>query len=441
MPGTNNSELNNEDRFTFGDHLEELRKRLIFCIIAVIFCFIVCWIFKSTILIIAKRPHLIAMNKFGLPDNLQVLSYQEGFYAYIKLCFISSIFLSYPITIFQIWQFVNPGLIKKEKRFFVLFIFISFLAFGAGTFFGYFFLIPLGLQFLIGILGAGIAPIITMGQYISFVFILTIALGFVFQLPLIILIITRIKLLSTKDFISWRRYAILATFIISAVITPPDPFTQILTAIPMLALYETGILISNPTKKRVIIFGSVLFSGIASIILFFLIFTSFSSLGIISDVKGDVVLGSINNNHQFETKVNGVSSAAVKIQKCMYIRTGSNGRITINMNNGIEISLDKETDVKIDSKRLINVTKGQIFLDIIKSQQGFTVLSPNGSTITENGKININVLPHETVVTVVEGSAVLSNGNIEKTIVKGRQDKITSGGDFVNVGDIIEWTE
>ncbi len=439
MPDTNNSELNNEKRFTFGDHLEELRKRLIFCIIALIFCFIVCWIFKSTILHIAKRPHLIAMNKFGLPDNLQVLSYQEGFYAYIKLCFISSIFLSYPITILQIWQFVNPGLFRKEKRFFVLFIFISFLAFGAGTFFGYFFLIPLGLQFLIGILGAGIAPIITMGQYISFVFILTIALGFVFQLPLIILLLTRIGLFSTKDFVSWRRYAILVSFIISAVITPPDPFTQVLTAVPMLALYETGILISSPTRKRVVIFGSVIFAGVTSIILFFMIFTSFSSLGIISDVKGDVVLGSINSSHQYETNINAGSSSNVRIQKSMYLKTGSNGKITINLDNGTEISLDKETDIEIDSKRLINVTKGQIFLNIIKPELGFTVLSPNGTTITENGKININVLPHETVVTVVEGSAVLSNGNIEKTIVKGRQDKITTGGDFVNVGDIIEW--
>src|SRR5574337_1333754 len=103
----------------------------------------------------AKRPHKFAMEKVGLSTELQVLSYQEGFYAYMKLCFITSVFIAYPIIIYQIWQFVSVGLYKKEQRYVLLFLPISYAAFVVGGLFGYFLLIPFGLQFLIGILEIG----------------------------------------------------------------------------------------------------------------------------------------------------------------------------------------------------------------------------------------------------------------------------------------------
>src|SRR3989338_10643884 len=120
----------------FGTHLEELRQRLIYSVIAIILCFILCWYFKVQILDMAKKPHKIAMEKTGLSTQLQVLSYQEGFYAYMKLCFISSVFLAYPFIIYQIWRFVSVGLYKKEQRYILLFLPISYLAFVIGGLFG-----------------------------------------------------------------------------------------------------------------------------------------------------------------------------------------------------------------------------------------------------------------------------------------------------------------
>ena len=142
----------------------------------------------------------------------------------MKLCFITSVFLAYPFIIYQIWQFVSAGLYKKEQRYVLLFLPVSYVAFVVGGLFGYFLLIPLGLQFLIGILGPGIQPIITMQDYVSFVFMLTVALGLVFQLPLVMLLLSKIRFITPDKFIAWRKYAILAIFIISAVVTPPDPF-------------------------------------------------------------------------------------------------------------------------------------------------------------------------------------------------------------------------
>ncbi|MEK7699638.1 MAG: twin-arginine translocase subunit TatC, partial [Planctomycetota bacterium] len=166
-------------RMSIGSHLEELRRRVIYSLIAVVLCFIMCWFFKVEILDIAKNPHNIAMTKANLSTELQVLSYQEGFYAYMKLCFITAIFLAYPLIIYQIWRFVSVGLFKKEQRYLLLYLPVSYVAFVVGGLFGYFLLIPFGLQFLIGILGPGIQPIITMEQYVSFVFMLTVALGLV----------------------------------------------------------------------------------------------------------------------------------------------------------------------------------------------------------------------------------------------------------------------
>ncbi|MEP9412501.1 MAG: twin-arginine translocase subunit TatC, partial [Candidatus Brocadia sp.] len=108
-------------RMPLGAHLEELRRRVVYSIIAIVFCFILCWFFKMQILDIAKRPHKFAMEKVGLSTELQVLSYQEGFYAYMKLCFITSVFLAYPFIIYQIWKFISVGLYKKERRYVLLF--------------------------------------------------------------------------------------------------------------------------------------------------------------------------------------------------------------------------------------------------------------------------------------------------------------------------------
>lgn len=259
-------------RMSLGAHLEELRRRVVYSIIAIVFCFILCWFFKVQILDMAKRPHKFAMEKVGLSTELQVLSYQEGFYAYMKLCFITSVFLAYPFVIYQIWKFVSVGLYKREQRYVLLFLPVSYVAFVVGGLFGYFLLIPFGLQFLIGILGPGIQPIITMKDYVSFVFLLTVALGLVFQLPLVMLLLSRIGFVTPDKFIKWRKYAILVIFIIAAIVTPPDPFTQTMTAVPMIVLYELGILIARPTRKGFVYLGSIVGCGSLLVVAVFFLF-------------------------------------------------------------------------------------------------------------------------------------------------------------------------
>ncbi|MGR3295374.1 MAG: twin-arginine translocase subunit TatC, partial [Candidatus Bathyanammoxibius sp.] len=211
-----------EQSFTVGEHLEELRTRVILCMVAILACFVVCWVFKTDILLIASRPHSLTMQDLGLPATLKVLSYQEGFFAYLKLCIISAMFLAYPFLIYQAWGFVSVGLYPNERRYVKIFLPISFVAFITGSLFGYFFLIPLCLYFLLNILGSAIEPIITMSQYITLVFLLTLALGIVFQIPLVMLLLARIGVCNAEDYARYRKHILLGIFVLAAIITPPD---------------------------------------------------------------------------------------------------------------------------------------------------------------------------------------------------------------------------
>ena len=139
MPEATEENKVNEKRLPLSDHLEELRSRIIKSILIVIGLFFINWVFKAKILGIVKKPHSITMKNLGLPESLQVLSYQEGFYAYIKLCLIASVFMAYPLILYQIWRFVEAGLFKKERRYVKVFAPVSYLAFVSGVLFGYYF--------------------------------------------------------------------------------------------------------------------------------------------------------------------------------------------------------------------------------------------------------------------------------------------------------------
>jgi Tat protein translocase TatC len=422
-------------RMPLGAHLEELRRRVVYSLIAIILCFIVCWFFKVQILDMAKRPHKFAMEKVGLSTELQVLSYQEGFYAYMKLCFITSVFFAYPFVIYQIWQFVSAGLYQRERRYVLLFLPVSYAAFVVGGLFGYFLLIPFGLQFLIGILGPGIQPIITMRDYVSFVFMLTVALGLVFQLPLVMLLLSKIRFITPDKFIAWRKYAILAIFIIAAIVTPPDPFTQSMTAIPMIVLYELGILIARPTRKGFFFLGGIVGGGIMILLALYFYLTYKGGDINLFDTRGEVQFlypegqawEEVSNHSHFR---NGIT-----------LKTGSEGRTALSTKKGIDMSMDANTEVHIADSLKIRLKSGQILVSVKGSEIPLEIDTPNGRIRTERGTLNIVAKDFLTVVTAVKGDAVLVMEGEEKKLLEGRQHKMSIGGEPVDIGAIINWSE
>ena len=423
-----------EKRLPISEHLEELRSRIINSIIVVVVLFFISWFYKLRILDIIKKPHSITMESLGLSQSLQVLSYQEGFYAYIKLCLMTAVFLAYPVILYQIWKFVEAGLYKKERRYVRIFAPISFIAFILGVLFGYFFLIPFGLQFLIKVLGGEIQPIITMSQYISLVTMLTLALGVVFQLPLVMLFVSRIGMLKAEDFIKWRMYSILIIFILAAVITPPDPFTQVMTALPMIILYEIGILIIRPTKKAVTQFSLLLGSGIILIYIVFLIFTLPTKADFMNSTGTVKILpDSVTNWQPF--------SSESKIHNGTSLKTEEGSKASFLLKDGTYVIMDVNTEIKFVKNRKLDLLNGQILLSIKADEKPFMIAANNNVITSNDGNVDIRISKHMVFVTVTEGEAIVVANGEKKKVFEGRQLKLVTGGEPANIDKVLKWAK
>jgi sec-independent protein translocase protein TatC len=229
-----------DKQFTFFQHLEELRNRVLKSLIFVVVSACLFYNFIPLILPYLLKP----------VGNLVFIHPCEAFTAKITIAFFGGLFLASPVIIYQIWRFLSCALTKKEKKYTSLFGMVSFLLFVAGCLFGYFLVLPVGFKFLISFASELIRPMITVSKYISFAAGVTLVFGAVFQFPLIILFLTKIGLVSPRKLSKRRKEAIVGMFIVAAFFTPPDIVTQILLAVPLLVLYETSILVSRLVENR-----------------------------------------------------------------------------------------------------------------------------------------------------------------------------------------------
>lgn len=225
-----------EEKYSLVFHLEDLRKRLIYCIISLAVFFAVSWNYAPQIIKFASFP----------AGKLVFTHPTEAFFVYCKVCFWSGLFLALPVIIYNIWKFVESGMIGDEKRYILLFAPASFFLFLTGASFGFFLAIPLALKFLIGFGREFAEPMLSINGYLSFVGWLVFVFGSSFELPLAILFLAKLKVVTYKTLSAFRKQAILLIFIAAAVLTPtPDAFTQILLAGPLIILFELGIWLSR----------------------------------------------------------------------------------------------------------------------------------------------------------------------------------------------------
>ncbi len=230
--------MDDEKKIPFTSHLEELRRRLIVCFIAVGIGFVLSYGFKEKLFQILTRP-LISVMKTG--DKLIFTGLPEAFFTYLKVAFLSGIILATPIIFYQFWVFVAPGLYHKEKRLMVPIVFLSTLFFVGGSFFGYFIVFPYGFKFFLGFASETIRPLPSMREYLSFASKLLLAFGVVFELPLVITFLAKLGMVSVSFLKKNRKYAVLLFFVGAAILTPPDVVTQIMMALPLMVLYEISI--------------------------------------------------------------------------------------------------------------------------------------------------------------------------------------------------------
>lgn len=230
--------MDDDKKIPFSGHLEELRRRLIVCFIAVGTGFVLSYGFKEKLFQILTRP-LIGVMKTG--DKLIFTGLPEAFFTYLKVAFLSGIILATPIIFYEFWMFVAPGLYDKEKRLMLPIVFLSTLFFLGGSFFGYFIVFPYGFKFFLGFASEIIRPLPSMREYLSFASKLLLAFGVVFELPLIITFLAKLGIVSVSFLKKNRKYAVLLFFVGAAILTPPDVVTQIMMALPLMVLYEISI--------------------------------------------------------------------------------------------------------------------------------------------------------------------------------------------------------
>lgn len=230
-----------EEKSPFTEHLGELRDRLIHAFIAVGLGFVAAYFFKEQLFDILTAPLITAMAKTG-NAKLIFTGLPEAFFTYLKVSLLAGIILATPVLFYEFWMFVSPGLYREEKKYILPIIILSLIFFIAGASFGYFIVFPYGFQFFLGFTTETIQALPSMKEYLSFASKMLLAFGFVFELPLVLTFLSRMGLVTPAFLKKNRKYALLLFFVGSAIITPPDVVTQIMMAMPLILLYEIGIL-------------------------------------------------------------------------------------------------------------------------------------------------------------------------------------------------------
>lgn len=230
------------NEMSFFEHLGELRKRILYSILFIMIFFIASWFFVDKIYYILSKPVLKFMPA---GEKLAFTALTEPFMMYIKLAFITGIFVGSPFVFYQLWLFISPGLYHKEKKLVFPFVFFTTVFFVAGGAFGYYVVFPFACKFFLEI-GQDFKAILTIDKYFSLAFRVLFGIAVVFLLPVLSFLLAKLRIISARFLLKYFKYAVVAIFIIAAVITPtPDMVTQSIFAIPMLLLYLLSILIAK----------------------------------------------------------------------------------------------------------------------------------------------------------------------------------------------------
>ncbi|MBN9045523.1 MAG: twin-arginine translocase subunit TatC [Rhizobiales bacterium] len=241
------------------EHLIELRRRLIWSLLAFFVAFVLCFTVAKHLFNFLVLPYQWAIDWAHLDRSKAELIYtapQEFFFTQVKVAMFGGIVLAFPIIAAQIYKFVAPGLYKHERRAFLPFLIASPILFLCGGALVYFFFTPMVMWFFLAMQQTGgggevqISLLPKVSEYLSFIMMLIFAFGLVFQLPVVTSLMARVGLVTSAGLKSKRKYAIVIAFIVAAVLTPPDPTSQIGLALPTILLYEISIIVARMIEKK-----------------------------------------------------------------------------------------------------------------------------------------------------------------------------------------------
>ena len=246
------------------EHLSDLRKRIVISLVSLFIGFIISFTYSEVLfrfLTIPLRYNIsfslsspfVSLIEKNIKNNpsLVFLAPTEAFWMHMKISMIAALILSLPVILSQLWKFLSPGLLHKEKKYVIPFVIITTTFFLIGAAYCFFLVLPFALGFLLTYKTESITPMLSVGNYIDFCLKFILAFGAIFELPIVIIFLTRMGFVTPKTLAKHRKYAIVLAFVVAAFLTPtPDAFNQTLMAVPIIILYELGVLVSRIFVKR-----------------------------------------------------------------------------------------------------------------------------------------------------------------------------------------------